>query len=89
LSELDPELFELAKRAVGHEHELTPEQSRRLIGADAKSLRADAARMRGELGMEPLPNPRDRDRDDQGRFVGASGTGKFDMNSFIREAAGR
>jgi hypothetical protein len=89
LSDIDPELFSIARASIGAEHELTSEQSARLRGQTAKELRDDARAMRGELGMEPLPSPRDRDRDDQGRFVAASGSGKFDMNSFIREAAGR
>jgi hypothetical protein len=88
LSDLDPELLSIARASIGAEHELTPEQSARLRGQTASELRADAKAMRRELGL-PVDDPRERDRDDQGRFVGASGSGKFDMNSFIREAAGR
>jgi hypothetical protein len=78
------ELLDLAKTAVGHEHQLTPEQSRRLIGGDAKSLREDAKRMRAELGMPSLD---DQPRDPAGRFARTGGV--LDMNRAIRRAAGR
>jgi hypothetical protein len=78
------ELLDLAKTAIGHEHQLTPEQSRRLIGGDAKSLRADAKRMQAELGVPSLD---DRPRDPGGRFARSGGAS--DMNRAIRHAAGR
>jgi hypothetical protein len=79
---VDDELLTLAKRAFGHEFDLSPEQAARLNGNDAKSLREDAGRMRGDLGMSPLD---ERERDGQGRFS----RGENDMNTIIRTAAGR
>jgi hypothetical protein len=37
---VDDELYSIARTSIGAEHELTPEQSARLVGTDAKSLRA-------------------------------------------------
>jgi hypothetical protein len=78
------ELLDLAKSAVGAEHELTPEQSRRLCGQTAADLRADAKVMRRELG---LPSLDDRPRDPGGRFAKTGGV--YDINAAIRRAAGR
>jgi hypothetical protein len=78
------ELLDLAKTAVGHEHQLTPEQSRRLIGSDAQSLRRDAKRMRAELGMPSLD---DRPRDPAGRYARHGAV--HDFNRIIRQATGR
>jgi hypothetical protein len=75
----DPELIDLAKRQVGQEYELSAEQSKRLRGATAAELRADAKAMRAELGR---PVPDDRERDERGRFTGS-------MNEIIRAASGR
>jgi hypothetical protein len=85
---VDDELFSIARTSIGAEHELTPAQSARLRGQTAQELRDDARAMRGELGMEPLPDPRDRDRDDLGRFA-VKQTHGDSFNSFIRRAAGR
>jgi hypothetical protein len=88
--DIDPELLDIARASIGAEHELTSQQSARLRGQTAKELRDDARAMRGELGMEPLPDPRDRDRDEGGRFTAKQTTGSSGfMNRLIREASGR
>jgi hypothetical protein len=81
----DPELFELAKAAIGHEHELTPQQAARLRGQTAAELRDDAKLMRVELGLDSPDDDRPRDRG--GRFARSGGV--FDMNRELRRAAGR
>lgn len=84
---MDDELFGIAKTAIGAEHELSPAQSARLRGSTAAELRADAAAMRHELGLAPLPDPRDRERDEQGRY--RPRTSADDFNRLIRSVAGR
>jgi hypothetical protein len=82
---VDHEVFSFARASIGAEHELTPQRSARLRGQTAGELRSDAKAMRRELGL-PVDDP---PRDDGGRFAPRTSTGRFDMNAFIREAAGR
>jgi len=81
---MDDELVSIARVAIGEQHGLTPQQSKRLRGDTAAELRADARAMRTELGLEPLD---ERERDEHGRFRSAESG--VDMNRRIREAAGR
>jgi hypothetical protein len=71
---MDARLLELAKVTVGQKFRLTPLQARRLNGSTASELRADATRMRKELGLPPL--------EEQGRFRRAQ---VIDLNTAIRE----
>jgi len=48
---VDDELLALARRAIGDEYELSPQQAPRLRGATASDLRDDARSMRRELGL--------------------------------------
>jgi hypothetical protein len=57
---MDDELLTLAKRAIGDEFELTPQQAARLRGVTASQLRDDARAMRQEL---QLPDLDERKRD--------------------------
>ena len=79
---MDNELLDVARVAIAAEFGLGAAQARRLRGETAAELRADAKAMRAELGLEPVD---ERERDQQGRYA----SGERDMNSVIREAAGR
>jgi hypothetical protein len=76
---VDDGLLGLAKRAVGNEYGLSPQEAARLHGTSASELRADAKTMRTELGLPPLD---ERERDEHGRFHRA----KLDVNTVIRAA---
>ena len=79
----DDEVLALAREHVGAHFELSAAQSARLRGSTKSELEADAAAMRVELGLEPLDDGDERERDEQGRYRGQS------MNDVIRQAAGR
>src|SRR5262249_22080722 len=77
------------RAAVGREHGLTEQQSRRLVGSTLKALHDDAASMATELGVDdPYATDQGQARDDGGRFARSGGTGG-DMNRLIRQASGR
>jgi hypothetical protein len=80
----DAELLDYVRSKVADEYGLSEAQGRRLRGATVRELRADAAEMRSELGLEPLDEG--AQRDERGRFATGAGS---DMNRAIRQAAGR
>jgi hypothetical protein len=79
---MDDETLAYLRVAVGHDYELTPEQSARLRGQGVTALREDARAMRRELQMPDLDEGQQR-RDERGRFTPS------DFNRAIRQAAGR
>lgn len=83
----DAELLAYVRERVADEYGLNEAQGRRLRGATVRELRADAAQMRLELGLEPIDEGAAA-RDDRGRFR-ATGDVGADMNRAIRHAAGR
>jgi hypothetical protein len=81
------ELVAYARVAVGREHGLTAEQSRRLVGRSLTELHGDARAMAQELGVR---DPSERTRGGDGRFAGAEGSdAHVRINKSIRQAAGR
>jgi hypothetical protein len=83
---VDDELVSIAKTSIGAEFGLSPAQSARLRGDNARALRHDAQEMRRELGLDPTD---DRERDEQGRFASKKPTTGEGFNAAIRRAAGR
>jgi hypothetical protein len=77
--DVDPELLDLGRQHVAHEFGVGPHVAR-LQGRSMSELRADAAKVRAELGMPPL----DDGRDAQGHFAKS-----VNVNTLIRRAAGR
>ena len=63
---VDDELVSIAKTSIGAEFGLSPAQSARLRGDNARALRHDAQEMRRELGLTPVD---DRPRGQAGRFA--------------------
>ena len=80
------ELLGLAREHVGSAFGLSPEQSARLRGATKSEIEADAKAMRAELGLDPIEDGQQRERDESGRFASSESTA---MNRLIREASGR
>jgi hypothetical protein len=74
------------RERVAEEFQVPSQLAHRLRGEGLGALRADAARMRSELGMPSLDG--EPDRDSAGRFTPSSG-GAVDFNRVIREASGR
>ena len=73
------------KREVAAEANLSPSLASRLQGDDLRTLRADAKKMADEIGAGRAPGS-------LGLGVGgaaAGGSRRVDMNTLIREAAGR
>jgi hypothetical protein len=79
----DDELYAIARASIGATFGLSEAQSRRLHGATAAEIRADAKAMARELGLE-VDND-DRGRDERGRFAESGSS----MNALIRQASGR
>lgn len=89
VTELEGELsrrdLDTLKAQVAAEFELPPSVAKRLQGKDARELRADAKSLKEELG-----NSGGRTATiGVGRGGAAGGTRRVDMNTLIREAAGR
>jgi hypothetical protein len=76
----DDETAAYLKASVAAEAGLPDSMAHRLRGSSVGELRADAERLRAELGMPALG---ERQRDSNGKFTGD------DMNARIREALGR
>jgi (p)ppGpp synthase/HD superfamily hydrolase len=87
IAELEGEIsrrdLDALKRQVAEEHNLPLSVAKRLQGSDLRELRADAKSLAEELGAKP---------GDIGIGRGGTASGNrrgSDMNSLIREAAGR
>ena len=80
------ELLGLAREHVGTAFGLTSEQSARLRGGTKAEIEADAKAMRAELGLDPLDEGQQRERDEQVRFASSESAA---MNKLIRQAAGK
>ena len=61
----DDEVLSLAKEHVGAHFGLSAAQSARLRGSTRAEIEADAKQMRRELGLEPLDDSDERERDKQ------------------------
>lgn len=87
VTELEGELtrrdMDALKVQIAAEFKLSPTVAKRLQGKDARELRADAKSLAEELGENRTGII------GVGRGGAASGTRRVDMNTLIREAAGR
>jgi hypothetical protein len=89
ITELEAEIqrrdLDAIKLKVAAEHDLPPSVAARLQGTDLRSLRADAKELREQLSAG---TPAGSFGVGQGGSA-AGGRGRVDMNTLIREAAGR
>ena len=84
----DDELISVAREHIGAAFGLSAAQAARLRGTTRGEIESDAKAMCDELGLEPVGEHDDRQRDQSGRFAsGAPAEG--DMNTIIRAASGR
>jgi hypothetical protein len=88
ITELEGELskrdLDAVKLKIAEEEGLPPSVAKRLTGKDARELRADAKSLKDELNAGTPANAIGI-----GRGGTASGNRRVDMNTLIREAAGR